>query len=169
MATTVCVRQPSPVERVQAENPRHTAVTVARLRINQPVSEAVLKEAVCQTVDKHPNLQLNFKDGCFVQATKELYRFSVETLDREDGWKDVVVREAHADFGLGGDCGLIKFVFVRCPKAEYLVVANHHLIADGISERVVVGDVVDCYSELLTDRKYKVKHLPPLPNALDLC
>lgn len=102
-------------------------------------------------------------------------RMPIEVVDHSglalDELQAAFARLAEADRRLGFDLErgpLIRLTLVaEGPAAHRCVLTHHHLVLDGWSQQLLLGDVFDCYQQLKTGMPATCRSRPPYRDYLD--
>jgi NRPS condensation-like uncharacterized protein len=117
---------------------------VARIKGN--ISESMLRDAVSQVRQRHPNLGVRIiedddRDPWFTsEGAKEI---PVEIVPREsdDHWIKVVQESCQIPFEFETQPA-IRFVLVQSPNISELIILCHHIICDGLSLAYLARDLM---------------------------
>ena len=140
------------------------------LELTEVVDEAALGRAVDAVVAHHATLRTRFfqRDGVWCQQVTAgpgngvLGRRDLSTLD-EKAQESAVAQAAHElraglDLDSGRMFGAVLFTFGPHRPARLLLVA-HHLVIDGVSWRILLGDLESAYRQIVAGRPVS---LPPV-------
>lgn len=142
----------------------------AVIEIYGPLDTGALGEALNGLVTRHAVLRTEFAaiDGLPVQRVTECGRLAVTQLDVPDAAAAAAVTEEFVSrpFDLRQP-PLLRAALLRLAGQEHrLVLCLHHIVSDGQSVRVLLTELGELYSALVTGGK---PDLPPLPvSFLDL-
>ena len=125
------------------KNPASTLYNIPmRARFAKEIGEEMLREALLQVVDNHPQLFVHFETGetGVVQVADESLELKVESLELKESELDAFRAEFVRPFNLGKDL-LCRFAIVRTEEALYLYCDMHHLVCDGASYDVFFNEI----------------------------
>jgi len=137
-------RKITPLERFFTRSPYSIVTMVARIKGN--ISESMLRSAVSQVRQRHPNLRVRIiedddRDPWFTsEGAKEI---PVEIVPREsdDHWIKVVQESCQIPFEFETQPA-IRFVLVQSPNISELIILCHHIICDGLSLAYLARDLM---------------------------
>ncbi|MFC4855896.1 amino acid adenylation domain-containing protein [Actinophytocola glycyrrhizae] len=121
----------------------------AALRLGRRFEPEQIRAAVAAAVAAHPALRTTIRDG--LQHVHDEPRFDWEAVDAEGSDERAYLTEVSGrPFDLA-DGPLVRSAVVLAPASTTLLVACHHAVADYLSLRVVLTDVV---AELVGDKDF---------------
>ncbi|HEX4496856.1 MAG TPA: non-ribosomal peptide synthase/polyketide synthase, partial [Thermoanaerobaculia bacterium] len=140
------------------------------LRLTGPLSPPALEAAVRAVAGRHEALRTTFEevDGRPAQHVHPEPELRLERLDlrrcpqpaRQSELERVLAAEARRPFDLQRG-PLFRAALVQLAEEEHvLLLSLHHIVADGWSIGVLVGDLAELYGAALANRSAS---LPPLP------
>lgn len=132
--------------------PQSAAYNIAfAVRINSPIDVAVFEAAFQDLVDRHTCLRTTFdtSDGQPVQQVHgrlqaRLRKLPAAALSEEE-LQCVLTEEAYRPFDLERGPVYRASLFTQSEDEHVLLLAMHHIIADGWSFWVLLGDLVELY------------------------
>ncbi|MCP4538636.1 MAG: hypothetical protein GY832_15995 [Chloroflexi bacterium] len=151
-------RKVTPLERMFARSPYSIVTMVARIKGN--VSESMLKHAVSQVQQRHPNLRVRIEednDHNLWFTSEGAGEIPIEIVPREsdDHWMQVFHEACQVPFEFE-ERPAIRFILVQSPKKSELIIFCHHIICDGLSLAYLARDLM----VHLGDPTRKVEVLP---------
>ncbi|MGB0521657.1 MAG: amino acid adenylation domain-containing protein [Flammeovirgaceae bacterium] len=132
-----------------AEQPNLSYNMPVLLEITGNLELSKLEAAYQQVIEQHEALRTNFSivNGEPVQHIHEKVNFKIEQLTATSLEIDEVAKSFIQPFNLAEDV-LIRVAFVQITDAEnqwLLIQDMHHIIMDGVSQQVLVRDLLSCY------------------------
>ncbi len=153
-------------EQLRPHNPAYVITAAARLR--GPLDTGALREAVARIVRRHEALRTTFelRDGKPVQVVRAdlAVELPVTDLGGAAPVGDIELAERVAEV-LAGPFDLAAGPLLRArllrvgPDEHVLAVAMHHLVADGWSVGVLLGELSEHYAAVVTGRPAAVPEL----------
>jgi acyl-CoA synthetase (AMP-forming)/AMP-acid ligase II len=140
-------RKLSGIESIVWGGGRLTVNAAGIVRVRGVFTEAALVEAIAVVQARHPLLSVRIrldKDGYPWFVTDTALRLPLRVVERqsEDHWRHEVARELGTPFdGLTGV--LARFVCLRSNAVSELVFCCHHALADGLSVRNALRDLLE--------------------------
>ncbi|MEW6032839.1 MAG: amino acid adenylation domain-containing protein [Bacillota bacterium] len=142
----------------------------ATMRVTGRLQVEVLERALTEVVRRHEILRTTFPavEGRPVQVIHEPWAVSIPVVDlgglapaeREAELERVVAREIRRKFDMAS-LPLIRWILVRLgPEDHVLVHVEHHLIHDGWSFGVLLGEVKALYEAFLEGRPSPLGEVP---------
>ncbi|MGL5765733.1 MAG: amino acid adenylation domain-containing protein, partial [Sarcina sp.] len=125
------------------------------------VDEKILKLAYTKLIDTHEQLQVNFNEKEFyLLKNKKNIDFNIYDLTSLDENTfneefENICTEAQNNFDLEYGA-LINLSLIRNAKTDYIFIAAHHLIVDGVSWRIIIEDLTTFYLEFANSNSKKV-------------
>jgi amino acid adenylation domain-containing protein len=149
------------LEQLRPNNPAY--VIPVAVRVSGRLDRAVLRDAVNAVVRRHESLRTTFelRDGKPAQVVRAVMTLELPEVDLRDagaaGWTAEELEErVHAELAAPFDLGtgpLLRATLLRIDAEEYvLAVAMHHLISDGWSVAILVGELSACYEAFAAGR-----------------
>ena len=137
-------RKITPLERFFARSPYSIVTMVARIKGN--VSESMLRNAVSQVRQRHPNLRVRIieDDDRVPWFTSEgVKEIPVEIVPREsdDHWIKVVLEAGQIPFEFDARPA-IRFILVQSLIISELIILCHHILCDGLSLVYLARDLM---------------------------
>ena len=141
------------------------------LRLRGPLDPQALRRALQEVVDRHEILRTTFHaaddvgvgsgEGFAVQIVHRTVQVDLPVVDAEPGEVDRLAR-AHAREPFALDRGpLLRARLLRCAPGDHVLLINmHHIVSDGWSAGVLVGELGGLYAAFAEGRP---SPLPPLP------
>src|SRR6266496_4663680 len=129
------------------------------LRVSERVSAEVLRRALGALVSEHEQLRARYwreESGEWRQEVSETWS-EPELLEAPVGELDEVVERLQGERELGGEA-MLRGALLRTGEGEenLLFVDVHHLVVDGVSWRVLVGDLEVACEQLLGGREVRL-------------
>ncbi|RLK54870.1 non-ribosomal peptide synthetase [Actinokineospora cianjurensis] len=125
----------------------YTVQTV--LEVEGPLDAGLMREAVGALLRRHPNLRVCFstedadRPVQLVPARVAVPWAEIETTEAE--WPAIVERDRATRFDLASP-PLIRFLLARIgPDRHRLLVTNHHILLDGWSTPLLLGELFEIY------------------------
>ena len=159
-------RKITPIERFFTRSPYSIVTMVARIRGS--VSESMLRSAVSQVQQRHPNLRVRIiedddRDPWFTSEGAKEIPIEIVPRESDDHWIKVVQESCQIPFEFETQPA-IRFVLVQSPNISELIILCHHIICDGLSLAYLARDLM----VHLGDPTREVEVLPdPLPIDLN--
>lgn len=131
------------------------------------------REALVETIntisERHPALRARFgqdENGLFQHISSEGVPLHIsQPVPAESEWLETVEKLALAPFG-GFGSPLARLVLVPLTSNQNIfLVVMHHAVSDGSSLRILVNEIAEIYSELITGDG---QQRSPVPEYLDL-
>jgi acyl carrier protein len=143
------------IQQMSPESTAYNTTTIIQLLGRPDINK--LEEAFAKLIERHESLRTSFQQeearGQLVQRVHENVEFGLEHFQ----WSEKDVEEMAARFARPFDLSrapLLRAALVKLEEEKHLLVFDiHHIIADGSSRDVLIGDFVAFYSG---------KQLPPL-------
>jgi amino acid adenylation domain-containing protein len=126
------------------------------LHMRGKVNESVLKDAVCQVVNRHDALRAIFIQEGQVQKFAAKLDLNIPTVDltalsaaeRDSRWKKIIRDDAHTPFHLV-EGPMVRAQLVKMePEYAALVFTAHHIVCDGWSTNVLLDELPKFYNAL---------------------
>lgn len=126
------------------------------LKVNRPLNEQFLKEAIQAVLDHHDALRFRYikedtgwKQIYTDQVDIPLLRFNLEEFEDHDEAITQHLTSIQAQFDLG-EAPLIRMVLLDGgnEKSSRLAIIAHHLVIDGVSWRILLEDLMRAYDAL---------------------
>jgi NRPS condensation-like uncharacterized protein len=155
-------RKVTPIERLLSLSPFSVVTMVARIKGD--VSESMLRHAVTQVRQRHPNLRVRIKedsdhDPWFTSEGAGGIPIEIVSRESEDHWIQVFHSACRIPFEFDARPA-IRFILVQSPNVSELIIFCHHIICDGLSLAYLARDLM----VHLGDPTRKVELLPdPVP------
>ena len=137
------------------------------VRMQGPLSPPALAAALAAVVRRHEALRTTFADTDEgpVQIVGEpfvpaLPMIDLQSLPREDELRRLTVEEARRGFDLAQGPLLRTCLLRTAPDDHVLLFVLHHIVADGESMRVLLGEVAKLYPAALAGRAAELPDLP---------
>ncbi|HEX7317734.1 MAG TPA: amino acid adenylation domain-containing protein [Pyrinomonadaceae bacterium] len=148
----------------------HTYNISAAVRLRGPLDVSALARSLNEVVARHESLRTTFAvdDGRPVQVVKQSLTLDVPVLrlgslpeaEREAEFQVVAAMEAQRAFDLATG-PLLRAVLVELGAREHVLLLNvHHIVSDGWSMGVLVGEVGALYAAFLEGRPSPLEELP---------
>ncbi|MDQ3617223.1 MAG: amino acid adenylation domain-containing protein, partial [Pseudomonadota bacterium] len=139
-------------------------------RLRGVLNEAAFRRALDRVIERHESLRTRFVAGAegAVQVIEVASSFALRTLDlsaltptqQEQAIREHTAQEASERFDLGRG-PLIRGRLLRCSGKEHmLLVTMHHIVSDGWSTGVLVGEVSTLYAAYCADLPDPLPALP---------
>ncbi len=134
-------------------------VSVIKGKFNIPIFE----KAFNYIMEKHEILRTNITNinGEPKQFIREKVNFKIETehVNSNREIEKIVEVESSRSFNLENDL-LIRIKILKKSNTEYILIFNmHHIIGDGWSLGVMIGELLDCYGKLNAGKTFNFKKL----------
>lgn len=143
-------------------------VTISR--INGPLSEAILRQALDLAQHRHPRLNSRIVGSLDnLRFEKGMQKIPLRVVDKfdNDQWQDVVLEELNQK--IDSSQGLVRTVLVRNKNengSNYLLTTLHHAITDGLSSIRLHQDILTyCQRIASGDTITEVPSLAVLPSV----
>ena len=120
-------------------------------RLREPCGKERVQEAIDALTQQHDMLRAIYRDGSLFVRPADA-RIAVQ--EAEAGSKDEITRlceELQASIRM--DESLVNVSLIRLGEDEYLFMAAHHLIIDGVSWRVIASDLESALTSLKKGEK----------------
>jgi amino acid adenylation domain-containing protein len=152
--------------------PGSAAYNIPRaLRLMGPLNKEALQQSLAAIFARHEVLRSTFRsvDGKPVlsiaaDGTPEIPWFDLSQLppgEREEKTRALVARETEQPFDLAQG-PMLRLALVKLAEEEHvLVLTMHHIISDGWSIGILLGELVWHYNGLVTERAAGNRSLPP--------
>lgn len=148
--------RPTPIQawffRQQFAQPGHYTQSVL-LRLNRPIDLQKLRQSFGALVQHHDTLQLNVRTGMetlFYNNKEQPFVVTAISLD-SSATLSGICNAIRASFDIHKSL-LIKAAVLREQKGtEYLFIAAHHLVIDGVSWRILLEDLYQVYYQLVNE------------------
>ncbi|MEM9694178.1 MAG: amino acid adenylation domain-containing protein, partial [Myxococcota bacterium] len=133
------------------------------------VDTAKLREATQRVLLRHQALHVTFDEGGEFQTTAGPVRVEVPILDLTDlgaadksrRLREILDDNAATPFDLmGGPLVRVRIIALESERHWFLLAA-HHIVIDGWSSSVLVGEIAHVYSALVEGQRYEL----PVPTA----
>ena len=142
----------------------------AAVRVPGPIDEKVLERAFQEVVRRHETLRTHFVliQGAPQQVIEEIFNFQLALMDlsaasvadREEQAKLLAREEARKPFDLSRG-PLIRVKLLRLASEDHvLLVTMHHIVCDGWSMGVLMGEVSALYSSFSAGKPSPLHELP---------
>ncbi len=136
-------------------------LTPLAVRLRGDLDVAALSRAMSHLIARHESLRTTFEavDGRGVQRVHQAAPVKIPVIDTKD-LEAALAEESTKPFDLATGPLLRATLFRTGPKEHVLALSMHHIVTDGWSAGVIMGDLAELYrSELLGVRA----ELPELP------
>ncbi|CAG0937556.1 partial fengycin family lipopeptide synthetase D, partial [Thermoflexales bacterium] len=142
----------------------------AAIRLEGALEAAVLEESVNQIIQRHETLRTTFQavEGRPVQVIAPRLRFELPVVDlgtlagtaQEQAVRQLAGTEAQTPFDLTSG-PLLRAKLLRLGVDEYvLLLTLHHIISDGWSIGILIGEITAGYQALATQTAVTLPELP---------
>ncbi len=139
--------------RQRLQDPGHYNQSVTLL-LRQDLSKDQLETALQKLISHHDILRANYDP----QTSKLFYNpahlspsLHIEEIRTNHDPDSTIYQQINAQFALEKDL-LIKAYLIKTPVQTYLHLVLHHLVTDGVSWRILLGD----FAKLLTDKSLQL-------------
>lgn len=150
----------NPGERVHSKAPNSNISMIATIIGN--VSLEDLRDVIKKMRKRHPilNTHQEMRGSEIWLVADERIEIPLKVIPREkdDQWKDVILKEHKIPFKLGQG-PLIRFILLHSAEISDLIIFSQHTICDGMSLAYLARDIVN----YLSDPTKEVEILPPAP------
>ncbi|MGB6629861.1 MAG: amino acid adenylation domain-containing protein, partial [Terriglobales bacterium] len=141
------------------------------LHMRGQVTESVLKNAVCQLVNRHDALRATFIHEGQVQKCTPTLDLNIPTVDltalsaaeRDARWKQIIRDDAHTHFRLTEGPMVRAQVVKMEPGYARLVFTAHHIVCDGWSTNVLLDELPKIYNALNRGESSTIASILPAP------
>ncbi len=140
------------------------------VKIRGKLNIELLEKSLNQLIQRHEILRTRFVtiDGIPYQAISKQFTITIPVINIQDipeeekaaKIKTLVNEEANRPFNLGR-LPLLRATLIQVADSEYILVFTmHHIISDGWSFGVVIGELIETYQALQENRKPRLPELP---------
>ena len=137
-------RRITPLERFFSRSPFSIVTVVARIK--GTVSERLLRNAVSQVRQRHPNLRVRIvedDDHALWFTSEGAEEIPVEIVPRESDTHWIGVTREAGQLPYEFDARpAIRFILVQAPGTSELIILCHHIICDGLSLAYLARDLM---------------------------
>jgi hypothetical protein len=143
------------LSRLEPANPFYNEPLIA-VRLRGPLDTGALRRAFAAVGERHEILRTRFPvdaEGLPVQEVcagspidmREIDLAALPAADREARLADLARAEGARAFDLAAGPLIVPSLVRLGPREHALLVAQHHIVTDGWSRRILVGEVAACY------------------------
>ncbi len=133
------------------------------IKIDGRLDKKALQNAFTEIINRHEILRTNFHDvdGKAYQLVKEAQPFIIPVIVAEnDTLEGLIANEAAKPFDLEHD-SLIRAILFKIAEDEYVLSVNmHHIISDGWSSGVFIGELIALYQSFSSGEPSSLPSLP---------
>jgi FkbH-like protein/non-ribosomal peptide synthase protein (TIGR01720 family) len=150
----------------------HWNIPTSLIYTKGKIDETALRKAIHKVVEHHDSLRIvfQFEGGSVRQYIRgldegELYNLIVVDLSDETNYLKQIkkeVKEIHSSMDLAKG-PLFKVGLFKTKDGNHLLIAVHHLVADGVSMEFIMKDLISGYYQVLNGREIQ---LPPKTDSL---
>jgi hypothetical protein len=137
-------RRVTPLERMFTRSPYSIVTVVARIKGS--VSDSMLKNAVSDVQQRHPNLRVRIKEDddhnpWFTSEGAKGIPVDIVPRESDDHWIKVTLEASQIPFEFD-ERPAVRVILVQSPVEAELIILCHHIICDGLSLAYLARDLM---------------------------